>query len=298
MDDLVRRQSGVVSRTQALRFVSDKLVSWRISSGRWQAPHPGVYVTHNGPLSPAQQLWVASLAVGAGVPALLGGVTALIVRGLQRFTSSHIHVLLPAHRRCTRPPAGVCVHRTRELRRSDVCLSMPPTTTAARSVVDAASWARSDAEARTIVAMSYQQGLVGGDQVERVLRHHQRVRRHGLIRRTAADARSGSQSLAELDLVALCRKERLPLPTRQVFRSDAAGRPRYLDAVFEPWGVRVEIDGAHHMAVDQWWNDMRRHNDLARRDEVLLRFPAWLVRERPAEVAATIRSALREAGWR
>jgi very-short-patch-repair endonuclease len=146
--------------------------------------------------------------------------------------------------------------------------------------------------------MSYQQGLVVGDQVERMLQQHQRVRRRDLIRRTALDARSGSHSLAELDLVALCRKQRLPVPTRQVFRSDASGRQRYLDAVFEPWGVRVEIDGAHHMAVDEWWNDMRRHNDLARRGEVLLRFPAWLVRDRPFEVAATIRAALREAGWK
>jgi very-short-patch-repair endonuclease len=190
------------------------------------------------------------------------------------------------------------VHRTQVLRRPDVCFTVPPTTSAPRSVVDAASWARSDAEARTIVAMSYQQGLVFGDQVDSVLREHQRVRRRDLIRRTAADARGGSHSLAELDLVTLCRKQRLPVPTRQVFRPDASGRTRYLDAAFEPWGVRVEIDGAHHMAVDEWWNDMRRHNDLARRGEVLLRFPAWLVRDRPSEVAMTIRGALRDAGWR
>jgi hypothetical protein len=298
MEDLLSRQSGVVSRQQALRYVSDKVLSSKVSSGRWQAPHRGVYVTHNGPLTATQQLWVASLAVGAGVPALLGGLTALTVRGLQRFTSPHIHVLLPARRRCIRPPAGVLVHRTRVLRISDVCQSAPPTTTAARSVVDAASWARSDAEARTIVAISFQQGLVVGDQVERALRRNPGVRRHALIRRTAADASGGSHSLAELDLVTLCRRAALPVPTRQVFRPDAAGRPRYLDAIFEPWGVRVEVDGAHHMAVDQWWSDMRRHNDLARRGEVLLRFPAWLVHDRPAEVAATIRDALREAGWK
>ena len=43
---------------------------------------------------------------------------------------------------------------------------------------------------------------------------------------------------------------------------------------------------------------MARHNQLARRNEVLLRFPAWLLRDRPAEVAAAIRTALRAAGWR
>src|SRR5262245_9386099 len=138
MEALLRRQSGVVSRQQALRFLTDAALTAKVASGRWQVAHRGVYVTH-GPLTPAQRLWVASLAVGAGVPALLAGLTALAVHGLQRFTSPSIHVLLPAVRRCTRPPAGVAVHRTRLLHRYDVCLSTPPSTAAPRSVVDAAS---------------------------------------------------------------------------------------------------------------------------------------------------------------
>ena len=54
----------------------------------------------------------------------------------------------------------------------------------------------------------------------------------------------------------------------------------------------AEIDGAYHMDPDRWWADMARHNQLARRNEVLLRFPAWLVRDRPAGVAAAIRRML------
>jgi very-short-patch-repair endonuclease len=159
-------------------------------------------------------------------------------------------------------------------------------------VVDAASWARSDREARTIIAMCLQQRLVVGTDVETILGQMPSVPRRRVTARTVADAAGGSHSIGELDLVALCRREKLPLPSRQVRRDG-----RYLDALFEEWAVWVEVDGAHHMSADQWWNDMARHNLLARRGEVLLRFPAWMVRDRPAEVAAAIRRALRDAGW-
>lgn len=176
---------------------------------------------------------------------------------------------------------------------ADIAPTSPPSTTLPRSVVDAASWARSDREARTIVAMCFQQRLVTGTEVDAVLERMPLVTRRKLIARTVADARGGAQSLGELDLVALCRRARLPAPSLQRRRGG-----RYLDALFEEWGVWVEVDGAHHMSVDEWWNDMERHNELVRRGEVLLRFPAWMVRDHPAAVAEAIRKALRAAGWR
>jgi very-short-patch-repair endonuclease len=81
-------------------------------------------------------------------------------------------------------------------------------------------------------------------------------------------------------------------------RRDADGRVRYLDAYFDDWAIVVEVDGAHHMEVQQWWHDMQRHNALSVGGEVLLRFPAFLVRDCPAEVAAVLRDALLKAGWR
>jgi very-short-patch-repair endonuclease len=229
----------------------------------------------------------------------LGGLSALIAHGLQRFDSRHIHVLLPARRRDRNAPPGIRVHRTSWLPPTQIDRALgPPATSRARSMVDAAQWASTDMEARTIVALSFQQGLVTGDEVERVLAGLPVLPRRALIGRAARDAHDGSHTLTELDLVELCRSAGLPVPSRQVRRRDASGRTRFLDAVFEDWGVRVEIDGAHHMSADEWWQDMARHNDLSRRGEVVLRFPAWLVRERPAEVLATIRRALLDAGWR
>jgi hypothetical protein len=282
----------VVSRLQATRFVSAKALWGRAASGRWQIAHRGVDVNHNGPLTERQRLWVASLASGGARPALLGGVTALGLQGLRNFDSPDVHVLVPLWRRSYRAPPGVRVHRSGTVTREDFGRSSPPATTPARALVDAAAWALSDRQARTIVAMCFQQRLVCAIEVEAVLARVAVLQRRDLIVRTVADAASGAHSLGELDLVALCRREKLPPPSLQQRRDS-----RYLDAVWAEWGVWAEIDGAYHMDPDRWWADMGRHNPLARRNEVLLRFPAWLVRDRPAEVAAAIRRALREAGW-
>lgn len=295
---LVEGQQGVVSRRQVLPYMSSRVLERRVLSGRWQVAHRGVYVTHNGPLSREQQLWVASLAVGNGHRALLGGLSALEILGLRRFDSDLIHVVLPARRQDANPPAGVLVHRTSTIIAADIStVGRPPCTAAARSMVDAARWARSDREARTIIAMCLQQRLVSIADADTVVRRLHRIPRHALIRATLSDVDGGSVTITELDLVRLCRAYGLPEPSRQVLRHDADGRNRYLDASFDEWRVIVEVDGAHHMQVEQWWQDMRRHNALSVHGEILLRFPAFVVREEPAEVAAIIRDALRQSGW-
>jgi hypothetical protein len=149
-----------------------------------------------------------------------------------------------------------------------------------------------------IIAASFQQRLVTVPEIEQVLDAMPATRRRRLVTATVADASGGSHSLGELGLLAICRRFALPLPTRQARYRDSAGRWRYLDAVFDPWRVAVEIDGAHHGEVGQRWDDLFRGNDLALDGYVVLRFPAHVVRERPHLVAARIRAALERAGWR
>ena len=239
------------------------------------------------------------MAAGNGRPSLLGGLSALELLGLRKFTSDVVHVLVPARRQDSNTPLGIRVHRTSVLSVEDVEVkARPPCTSAGRSMVDAAQWARTDREARTIIAMCFQQRLVSVSDVNQVLERLPRVKRVHLIRATVADVDAGSETVTELDLVGLCREAGLPVPSRQVVRRDADGRVRYLDAYFDDWAIVVEVDGAHHMEAQQWWHDMQRHNALSVRGEVLLRFPAFLVRDRPAEVAAVLRDALLKAGWR
>ena len=54
---LIRRQSGVISRVQALQAgLSEDMVKFRISSDRWRRIHPGVYATFTGELSRWERL--------------------------------------------------------------------------------------------------------------------------------------------------------------------------------------------------------------------------------------------------
>jgi very-short-patch-repair endonuclease len=125
-----------------------------------------------------------------------------------------------------------------------------------------------------------------------------RARRRSLVLDVGRDAGGGAHSLPEVEFLRLCRRAGLPAPECQVRRIDRAGRRRYLDAYFRPYGVHVEIDGEQHAEPLARWADMKRQNDLWVAGERVLRFPAWVVRRKPAEVAEQVRAALRAAGWR
>ena len=80
-------------------------------------------------------------------------------------------------------------------------------------------------------------------------------------------------------------------------RADRGAANRYVDAYWRRWRLQVEVDGAHHVDVRHWAADMRRQNEIWIAGDRILRFPAWLVRHRPNEVAAQLRAALLAAGW-
>ena len=294
MDDLLKRQDGVIASAQALGFMSEKAIRHRLASGRWQRLHRRVFVTHSGPIIVAQRRWAAVLA--AGGDAVVGGLTALDLRG---YETAKIHLLVRAARRPRSLPTGVVLHRTRTLGRDELLPdSRPPRTRPARSLVDAAQWALTDGAARAIIAAGFQQRLVREDDVRRTLDRLTRARRRRLIRVTVNDVVGGAHSLAEIDFIGLCRRNGLPEPIRQATRTDVDGRRRYLDALFPQWRIVVEIDGGQHLEVRQAWADMQRQNALWIAGERVLRFPAWAIRADPTAVASQLRAALTAAGWR
>jgi hypothetical protein len=237
--------------------------------------------------------------LAAGDSATLAGLSAAEAGGLRGHGDDKIHVLVPAGRR----PAGlgpdVVAHRSTRLDAADVLVNgRPPRTRMARSIIDAAQWARSDDHARVVIAACFQQRLVALRSVEAVLGRLCRARRRQLILQTARDAAGGAHSLAEINLVRLCDAHGLPTPARQLVRRDAAGRRRYLDAYWEQWRIHVEVDGSQHFDPRHAWADMQRQNDLWIAGDRVLRFPTWALRQTPEAVATQLRAALHAAGWR
>jgi hypothetical protein len=226
--DLLDHQCGVLTTAQAGAHLTEAAVRWRVASGRWQRICRGVLVAYSGPLTAAARLWVAVLAAGPG--ALLGGPTAAAAGGLRGYEAAVPHVVVPPGREVGRL-ADLVVHRA-AVDPADVHPAAgPPRTRIARSLVDAARWAADDDRACALLAAGVQQRLVRPGDLTRVLSALPTANRRRLLLATVADIAGGAHSLAELDLVRLCRRHRLPPPTQQATRRDAAGRNRWLDAI-------------------------------------------------------------------
>jgi hypothetical protein len=296
-------QAGVLTSTQAIELCGRAALRSHLRLGRWRRICRGIVLTHNGPLGREQQLWVAVLAAGPG--AVLAGLTAATEGGVRGLRAGPVQVLIPTDRnRSARFPRlpldmpGVRVYRTRVLPPEHRQVGRPQRTTIARSVLDAAVWAGTPDEARVVLAAACQQRRVLPAEVADVLAVLPTVRRRALIRATLADIEGGAHALSEIDFVTLCRRFRLPRPDLQEPRRDAEGRNRYLDAYWREWRLHAEVDGAHHMDARHWAADMLRQNQVWISGDRILRFPAWLIRTHPAQVADQLREALHAGGWK
>lgn len=300
LDELLKDQDGVLTTGSALKYMTCKALEWRIASGRWQQPCRGLVVTQSGPLTYRQELWVASLWAGPG--SALGGLTAARLGGFAGFRDQDepIFVLRPPGRalRGTRPPLRIVVHWSRQLGQADVHPTQQPTRTRiARSLIDAAAWRQTDRGTQSLLAAGVQQGLVLPEHLLAVLDRNRRVHRRHLMLATIGDIAGGSHALSELDFLNfVIRPFRLPQPDRQVARGDAHGKRRWLDVVWEKARLIVEVDGAGHREVMQYWDDMARDNDLKLQGYNTLRYASFAVRYCAAHVAGQISRALRDAG--
>ena len=241
----------VLTLRQAAEHLGASKVRWMVERGHWQRPFRGVVVTHSGPLSDEQQL--TALLFAHGPLAVLGGATAAALDGLVGYPATSAQILIPAQR-SRQPAPGAVLHRSQFLGDQDVHpLRIPRRTRLPRSIVDAAAWAPTDWEARSILAAGVQQRLVRPADLLRVVDRLTHLNRRPLIRASVLDVMGGSHSGYELDFLKMCRRFRLPMPSRQTIRRDAAGRPRYHDAEFDPYDLVVEVDGSQHMEVRSWW---------------------------------------------
>jgi hypothetical protein len=302
LEDLLNEQDEVLDTQAALKYISRETLRWRIKSGRWQQPCRGIVVAHSGPLTERQKLWVAAFWGGSG--AALAGLTAARLGGLHGFDwdTEKIHLLRPVSRkvRADTPQLDLVVHYSRKLGEADVHPVLRPVRTRMiRSLVDAAAWMATDRGAQALLAAGVQQRLVRVSDLTRLVEDNERLPRHTLMKVTLGDIEGGSQALSELDFMAnVVRGCHVPVPTRQVPRRDSQGKRRWLDVLYEDVHLAIEIDGAGHLDILRYWDDMNRDNELKLAGYTVLRFPAYIVRYYPELVAAKIRQAFLDAGIR
>jgi hypothetical protein len=291
LDEVCSRQCDVVTREQlAAGGVSHDIVRSQVRAGRWQLAGARIVVLHNGPLTPEQARWRAVL--GQPHPAALAALTAAQCYGLAGFEATRIHVVTAARTALSRFPDTV-VHVSRRFTARHVHPTRrPPMVRLERAVIDAAAWERSRRRAAGLVAAAVQQRLTTPQRLTRELRRAGQVRHRRLLAAVLADLAGGAHSLAEIDLVRVCRLAGLAAPSRQVVRSVTAGGGRrryYLDAHFG--GFTVEVDGQPHFVVAGWVNDTVRQNELVILGDRVLRVPSLLLRTAPELVADQLRRA-------
>jgi hypothetical protein len=266
-----------------------------IRRGVWQKPVTNVYVTHNGPLTAAEELGVALAACGPA--SVLGGLSALEVDGFAGARSARPVVVIPIGAR--RPHhVDVIPHWSGKLDVKDVHPDREPRRTRpARSLVDAASWAASDVAARLIVISGVQQGLANTRTLREAMTRRGTCRRRALIVESILDAAGGIQSLPERDFNSIVARLNLPRPARQSPVQAPDGR-FYLDADWPAFAVAAEVHGIPHLQVARWDDDLHRGNEVTIGGRRVVQFSSFGVRHRQKAVGDQLRRLLLSAGWR
>lgn len=286
-------QDGIISRRQLRQLGLSRFdVRTEVRAARWHKPSPMTVAVFTGDLSQRQGWWVSLPETGC-TAAALDGVTALQAAGLRGYEAttaiSYPRGAKPRH------PDGAAVHVTEWRRPGDiVTVGVPRVRPAA--AVRGALWAGTDRQAALILVLAVQQRLTTAKRLAMELATVQRHPRRRLLNRLIADIADGAQALGELDFAGLCRRHRLPRPSRQVIRRGPHGRA-YLDVYFDDYGLVVEIDGIHHQLGMNPVDDALRQNDLTLGANAVLRIPLLGVRLQAGRFMAQLMRGLRDRGW-
>ncbi len=263
-------------------------VRTEVEAGRWTVlGRHTVGITVGSALPERSQLRRAVWESGSG--AVLDGLSALIVAGLQGFAADRTDIALPATSR-GRVLDGVRLHRRRDI--GPVIEAGIRRTRAEPAAIRAAQWAVSDRQAALILCLVVQQRLIHAPRLIEALAVITRAARRHLITAVVRDLCDGAHSPGELDFGRLCRARGLPPPTRQVVRKLPSGRI-YLDVAWEDIGLVVEIDGGHHALGLNPVDDALRQNSVTIGGSLVLRIPVLGLRLRPDDFLDQVEQAHR-----
>lgn len=233
---------------------------------------------------------MAVLHCGPG--ALIGGLTAARLHGLERWHRDDVHVVV-ANADSFAPVPGVALFRTRKPLRLLRDPSPLPTCALEPAVLLWAAYEPSARSAAGLLAAVVQQRLTTTSALASWIEVLKPLRRAPAFRELLGDIAGGSQSLAEVEVVRMCRDHGLREPDRQVERRDSAGALRFTDCEWDlPDGrtLVLEVDGGFHSHVEHYELDVRRQRRLTTPHRVVVRCTAQELRREPWVVAADLRA--------
>jgi putative AbiEi antitoxin of type IV toxin-antitoxin system len=293
---LARNQSGVVSRSQAMRAgLSPDVIKFRISSERWTQLYPGVYAIFTGPPSRNARLWAAVLLAGPG--AVLSHETAAELHQLTDTAAQTIHLTIPSQRR-VRVVAGLCLHRSARVVEAVQAHARPPRTTVEETVLDLTQTARSFDDVCGWVTRAIARELTDEATLKAAMTKRGRLRWRADLHEVLEAAVTGDHSVLEFRYHRdVERAHGLPEPGRQVPFTAKDGRRGRRDRVYEEYGVIVELDGRLAHPPENRHKDKSRDNAAAAAGQQSLRYDWEAVTRRPCATAAEVVDVLRKHGW-
>jgi Transcriptional regulator, AbiEi antitoxin/AbiEi antitoxin C-terminal domain len=294
----LQSQYGVVSRQQALEAgLTAKAIDWRLQSGRWRCLHHGVYATFTGVLPRQAQLWAAVLR--AGPEAALSHETAAEIHGLTDETARMIHISVPMEQQPGRCHAirGVVIHRSRNLVAEWQPPWQLPRTTVEDTVLDLIATAQTFDDAYGWISAATGRRLTTPDLIAKALAGRPRMRWRGWVTAALHDAADGVHSPLERHYVqGVERAHGLPVARRQARHRRGSGT-RYLDNLYETYGLCVELDGSAAHPAEGRWRDTHRDNATLVQGPRTLRYGWPDVTAHRCRTAAQVAAVLRRQGW-
>ncbi|MBW0105480.1 type IV toxin-antitoxin system AbiEi family antitoxin domain-containing protein [Pseudonocardia sp. KRD291] len=285
IDDLLRRQGGVISRAQATALgMSLRTVQRRVASGAWLEVAPGVFLTGGHRLT--DEVRVRAAWLWAGPTSLISGPAAAFWHRLLDHPGRVVDVAVaPSSRR--RPPSGVATRR-REIDCADRAeIRGVALTGLGLTVLETAAVVRDGA---AFLDRALQRHLDFDDLYAAYCRAvgTRGMAKAGILLVAAADR---ADSALERRLIGLLRTAGIT--------GFVVGHPfgdRAIDLAFPAARLAVEIDGwAFHADRARFAADRRKGNDLLAAGWGLLRFTWDDVMNHPVATVARVRNALARA---
>jgi hypothetical protein len=297
-DELLAIQSRAIAcRQGAGAGINPRAMRSRMGSGRWQRLQWGVYAVHSGEPARETMLWAALLRAGPG--AVLSHQTAAERHGLIDGPSSLIAITVPAARRPAqlKKITGLVIYRSDAILRTTHPAMLPPCTRIEDTVLDLIQIAPNFDESYAWICRAIGRRLTTADRIRHAMEARKKMRWRRELTLAVADAGEGALSLLEYRYVhRVERPHGLPAARRQARIRQRTGN-RYLDNLYERYGVCSELDGTAAHPADEQWRDKRRDNANAAKGIVTLRFGLGDLGDRRCDTATTVATVLRLRGW-
>ena len=244
-------------RQSTLAGIDPDTMRNRVRSGRWQRLQRGVYATFSGDPARETVLWAALLR--AGPDAVLSHQTAAERHGLIDEPSSVISITVPASRSPARTKiSGLVIHRSDTVLRTRHPAMLPPCTRVEETVLDLIQVAASFDDAYAWICRAIGRRRTTADRIAVAMAARKKMRWRREISLALGDVEGGVLSVLEYRYVhRVERPHGLPAARRQARIRQGTGN-RYLDNLYEEYGVCVELDGTAAHPADEQWRDKRR----------------------------------------